>query len=84
MEYEINKLKKKETRFLLINFMEKTFALEEYEDTNRIIPFRKGRLIKKKIIEIIQKIIPSFLSFREQWQASKVKPTILLRESIDR
>lgn len=48
MEYEINKLKKKETRFLLINFMEKTFALEEYEDTNRIIPFRKGRLIKKK------------------------------------
>lgn len=28
MEYEINKLKKKETRFLLINFMEKTFALE--------------------------------------------------------
>lgn len=84
MEYEINKLKKKETRFLLINFMEKTFALEIRRYEQNYTLSKRSFDKKKKIIEIIQKIIPSFLSFREQWQASKVKPTILLRESIDR
>lgn len=74
----INKLKKKKPG-LLINFileMKKTFALDKLR--TELYSFEKNRLIEK-IIEIIQKIISSFLSFWERVPASKVKSDHLIK-----